>query len=166
MAAQQGILRVHQEGPTLHFQAEGVLRMPHSLPLRRSIEHGLGDGACAVHIDLRRCTYMDSTFIGTLLCLLKEFKRASREFKVVSPSRECGELFHQMGLDRVLPIATKEEESGPWSEVMADTGEVETCKRNVIQAHQSLADLDGDAGEPFRAVMRTLSRETEVKSSR
>jgi len=166
MTAPQGILRVHQGEQTVTFQAEGVLRMPHSLPLRRFAEKAVVDGAAAVHVDLCRCTYMDSTFVGTLLCLFKEFTKARREFAVLSPSQECVQLFRQMGLDKVLPVVTREAPAGPWLDLTADAGEVDVCKRNVIQAHRSLADLDGAAGEPFRAVMRVLDREAKAEAER
>jgi len=166
MTALQGTLRVHQGEQTVTFQAEGVLRMPHSQPLRRFAEKAVVDGASAVHVDLRRCTYMDSTFIGTLLCLHKELGKARREFAIVSPSVECRQLFRQMGLDGVLNIATREAPPGPWLDLASEIGEVDVCKRNVLQAHRSLADLEGPAAEQFRAVMRMLDRDVKAEAER
>jgi hypothetical protein len=45
-----------------------------------------------------------------------------------------------------------------WMELGVVPDDVAACKRNVVEAHQELATLPGSAGEPFREVMRCLSR--------
>jgi anti-anti-sigma factor len=164
MAAQQGTVRVHRHDRTLTFQVEGWGTMAHSLPLRRFAEQSLAAGVTAIRVDLRRCKYMDSTFLGTLLFLKRAAERRCQgDFALLSPSPECGRLFQQMGLDTVYPVVAAEEPAADaWTELTGGTEDVPAFQRNVVQAHQELADLPGPAGEPFRAVMRCLEREKPV----
>src|SRR5262245_17313938 len=71
MATPSGIVRFHQQDHTLTFRVEGRGTVTQSLPMRRLAERGIEAGITLLRIDLRECTYMDSTFLGTLLTLKK-----------------------------------------------------------------------------------------------
>ncbi len=73
MAAPQCRIRYHQDGDVLIFQIEGWATMVQSLPFRRFVEQSLARSTRTLWVDLRQCTYIDSTFLGTLLFI----KRAS-----------------------------------------------------------------------------------------
>src|SRR4051812_29955311 len=107
MSAPLGTLRVGRQAGTVLFQVEGVARMPQGLALRRAAEPCLAEGS-PVRIDLRRCTYMDSTFVGTLL-VLRRAAGCGGDLALVAPSTPCRDLLRQMGLDRVLSVVTTDE---------------------------------------------------------
>jgi anti-anti-sigma factor len=158
MAATQGIVRVHQEGTTVTFRVEGRATMLQSLPLRRFAERRLAEGAAALRIDLRQCSYMDSTFLGTLLTLQGAItRRGEGTLTLLSPATPCARILQQMGLGAVFHTETTDEEL-PWSDLPADTGDDTSFKRNVAQAHEELANLPGPVGEQFRAVTRCLAQ--------
>ncbi len=103
MATQQGSVRVCQDCRTVTFQVTGWGRMYQSMPLRRLGEKFLAEGVTSLRVDLRHCTYIDSTFLGTLLTLKRLSKKWSQaQFVLVSPSTECCRLFHQMGVEDCL----------------------------------------------------------------
>jgi len=165
MTATQGSVRVRRDEQTVIFQVEGWGRMSHSLPLRRFAEQALAAGATSLRVDLRRCTHMDSTFLGTLLQLKREAERRGQgDFALVSPSPQCVQLLRQMGLERLFYVETTPEgDAGTWTELCGEPPAGEGFKRNVIQAHEELARLDGPAGEPFREVLRCLKQDPEAK---
>src|SRR3984893_13951711 len=100
MATQQGLVRVCRSCQTVTFQVVGWGRMYQSMPLRRLSEKYLAEGITRLHVDLRHCTYLDSTFLGTLLTLRRASKKCRQvEFYLVSPSAECCRLFQQMGVE-------------------------------------------------------------------
>ena len=167
MAAAQGTVRVHVYDQAVTFRVEECGTMNHSLPLRRLAEQGLASGMTAVRIDLRHCTYMDSTFIGTLLCLQRACQcRGQSTLSLVSPSPECCQLLKQMGIEQVFRIELAEELSGiTWMELTA-AADVTSFKHNVVQAHQELANLPGPAGEPFRWRGRRLTEELEAEKAK
>jgi anti-anti-sigma factor len=161
MAASQGRVRANRHDDRITFQVEGQGDMRLCPALRRFAEQGLAEGVTAVRIDLRPCTYLDSTFVGTLLRLKRAVARQGPgEFALVAPSPECCRLLHQMGLEQVLPsVAADELPADGWVELPGEAEDVRACQGDMVQAHQELARLDGPAGEPFRWLAGRLEEE-------
>lgn len=158
MGKNQGCVRMFQDEQALTFLVEGWGTMRHSLWLRRLAEEALGQGS-AVRIDLRHCTYLDSTFLGTLLRLLRVAERQSPgRFALVNPSVDCCQVLHQMALDRILPMLSAAEPGGNCTELPSDQDEVKAFQGNVVEAHQELAKLPGETGATFRAVVECLEK--------
>jgi anti-anti-sigma regulatory factor len=161
----QGVVRVHWHDQTVIFQVEGRATMLQSQPLRRVAEQSLADGARVVRIDLRHCTHLDSTFLGTLLVLKRTVdRREQAEFHLVCPSTKCCGILDQMGLTGIFPVTTADEPPAvACTELPGDLQDPGAFKRNVLQAHQELANLPGPAGDQFRAVMRCLANDAEAR---
>src|SRR5215813_159570 len=167
MAAQQGSVRVYQHDQTITFQVEGQATMHHSPAMRQYAEHNLTLGAIALSVDLRRCTHMDSTFLGTLLFLKRLIeRRETGSFALISPSPQCRQLLRQMGLEKIL-AAIDAEELAPndWIELKSGSGDLTEFKRNVVEAHQELGRLDGPAGETFRVLATELAQELNSENA-
>jgi anti-anti-sigma regulatory factor len=164
MAAQDGCVRVQRHDGTVTFRVEGWGTMKQSLPFRRVAERCLADGAAALHIDLRACTYLDSTFLGTLLAVKRAADRQRQgTFALVAPSAQCAGLLRQMALDRLFPVVPADECADTWVDVTAAGDDVAAVKGNVVDAHQQLAELPGPAGEKFRAVVHCLEQAAEAE---
>jgi len=163
MATQQGMIRVQQHEHTVTFQPEGHATMHHSPSVRRFAEQCLADGMTVLHVDLRHCTHMDSTFLGTLLFLKRLVeRREDGKFALLSPSPQCHRLLQQMRLDTIFPIVRIEDSgAGTWDELPSKPEDVAAFKRNVVQAHQELGCLEGPAGETFRELASGLASELE-----
>jgi anti-anti-sigma factor len=162
MSTPKGIVRVQKQDKNLLFQVEGRANMHMALPVRCFTEEILGDQVTGVRVDLRRCTYMDSTFLGTLLFIKRATERLKGgEFALVSPSPECCQLLQQMGLRNFYPTVTADEiEALAWKELATDLDDPDGFRRNVIQAHRELALLPGKPGEAFREVMSVLEKQS------
>jgi anti-anti-sigma factor len=163
MAVAPGTIRVHQHEQTVTFLVEGWTTMQQSLSFRRVAEEGLGRGANIVRVDLRGCTFMDSTFVGTLLNLKRAVHRCQDgDFALVSPSAQCVKLFQQMGLEGFFPAVPGEEAmQSSWAELTCEPRDDYAFKCNVVEAHQELASMGGRTGEIFRPVARCLAQEME-----
>jgi anti-anti-sigma factor len=163
MAKAQGTVRFHQQDQTVTFRVEGRGTMTWSLPLRRTAERLLDAGAKRVRIDLRDCTYMDSTFLGTLLTLRKSLAARGGELVLIAPSAACSRIMQQMGLTEVLTAEPGEvDPAAVWTDLPADADGA-SFKRNVVQAHEELANLPGPAGEQFKAVIRCMAQAEKEK---
>jgi len=166
MAATQGVLRIYVSGTTVTFQIEGPGTVRQGLPLRRLAERCLDGEVAKLRVDLRHCTWMDSTFVGTLLVLLKTVKRRGRgDFAVVSPSATSRRVLKQMGIETVCPLCEDEAPTGPSLEVDALSDDGESFKCQVLEAHEELAELPGPAGETFRAMVRCLNASRPTAST-
>jgi anti-anti-sigma factor len=165
MAAAPDSILVHRNDQTVTFRVTGEATMFRSMPLRRFAEQCLAGGAHLLRIDLRHCTYMDSTFLGTLLFLKRAVEcRGQGGLALVSPSAFCRQLLKQMNLEDFYPVVTEEELSAiSWTELDCGVKDVNTFKRTVVQAHQELACLPGPGGEPFREVVRVLGPGAEAE---
>src|SRR5262249_47341066 len=104
MANAQGGVRYHRHGTTVSFRGEGRCTMTPAGPVRTFAEACLAQGADLLRVDLRDCTYLDSTFLGTILHLYKSAVALGRfRLVLVAPSTACGKILGQMGLLEVLP---------------------------------------------------------------
>jgi anti-sigma B factor antagonist len=168
MAKAQGTIRYQQDGSTLLFEVEGQATMHQGLPFRRFVEKQLAAGVANVWVDLRSCTYIDSTFLGTLLFLQRAVDRKGcGAFRLLAPSSQCRDLFRQMGVDQVFHIQPALESTNPnWTQLSREPDDVKSFQRNVMQAHEELASLPGAAGEPFKEVVRCLAKDVESNPSK
>jgi anti-sigma B factor antagonist len=156
MANAEGAVRVCRHGSSVVFQVEGKGTATHSLPLRRCAEEALASGVNSLRVDLRQCMYMDSTFLGTLF-LIKKAAAGRGDFAIVSASPVCCRLMRQMGMDGLFVFVEAEPVCGDWKDLLADCGDVNSFRQNVLQAHQQLAELPGPTGATFREVVRGLT---------
>jgi anti-anti-sigma factor len=167
MAVSCSKLRVCQHSLGIVFQMADKATMQHAPTLRALAERALVIGAGYVHIDLRRCDYMDSTFIGTLLFLNKAAARLEPGgFAVVSPSESCRKLIQKMGLAAYFPmIEDAELPPASWAEISTDDDPA-AFKRCVVHAHQELAEVPGPTGATFQCVAQAMTKELEGDSAR
>lgn len=168
MVAQQGVVKVRQDSQGVTVQVVGWGRMNQSLPVRRLGENCLADGPGPFRVDLRHCSYLDSTFLGTLLYLQRATRKLGRgQLVLVSPSPECCRLLKQIGVDGCFAVASLEEfPAEEWRELSCPAEDVEAFNQNVIQAHEELANVGGPAGEKFQAVVRGLHRDRDSDTSK
>ena len=63
---------IQQKGASITLRVEGRGTMLQSPTVRRFGEQCLGNNAGTFRLDLSRCSYVDSTFLGTLLFLQRK----------------------------------------------------------------------------------------------
>src|SRR5262249_41017833 len=156
-----GIVRVCRTDSEVTVQVEGWGRMNHGLPLRRLAEQAVAAGVTRFHVDLRQCTYLDSTFLGTLLYLKRILQKKNGQLTLVSPSAECWRLFKQIGIDDAFAVEAALGTCGPWTELPGGRDDPHAVNQAVYQAHEERANLGGPAGDAFAAVARCMSREMD-----
>src|SRR6187200_2192579 len=72
MMGQSGKVLARRVASELCFLVVGRVTSHQAPALRQYVEEGLAGGAARVEVDLRDCTYCDSTFLGTLLRLQRQ----------------------------------------------------------------------------------------------
>jgi anti-anti-sigma factor len=160
MSTPQGILRYHHDRHTLTLRVEGRGTLAQSASFRRFVERAMEAGTTLLRLDLRDCSYMDSTFLGTILTLKKLMDRKNGEVTLLAPSVPCCKILQQMGLLDVFPQSEEKGEPQPtWTELTCQMDEGGLFRTNVTQAHQELANLPGKAGEEFKEAAKSLSRD-------
>jgi anti-anti-sigma factor len=109
--------------------------------VRQFAEQCLADGMTVLSVDLRRCTHMDSTFLGTLLFLKRLVERREEgRFALISPSPRCRQLLQQVALEKVFAIINREEPAtSVRRELPSEPEDKVAFKCNIVQAHQEPA---------------------------
>lgn len=163
MAAPKDLIRVCQHEGTLTFLVDGWGTMSQCYNIRKLIERCFEQGIDTIRFDLRRCVYMDSTFLGTLLATRRNVeRRGAGAFVLVSPSPEALQLLRKMSMDSLFTIVQEDEPvdaiPGVVPRVLCDA---DTLRNNILDVHRELAQLPGAAGEPFRAMVQGFERELE-----
>jgi anti-anti-sigma factor len=158
MPAPQGTVRFHQQPNAVTFRVEGRATMTHSLPLRHCAERLLTGGVRSIRVDLRDCSYVDSTFVGTLLTLKKAVDRLAGHFTLVMPSASCDRILQSMGLSDLLGCESADlDADAQWNDLVVAPADPASFRQNVAQAHEELASVPG-AGKQFEAVMRCIEQ--------
>lgn len=62
-------------------------------------------------IDLSSCEFIDSTFLGALVMILKRVTEKGGELKLIVPGSEAFEIMNTMGLYRVFNIYSSENDA-------------------------------------------------------
>lgn len=165
MAQEQGTVEATRRDDTVTFWVAGRATMLHGLAIRGFAEQCLQDVPRNFRVDLRRCTYMDSTFQGTLLYLRRETDKVGCTLQLVYPSNACRRLLDQIGADRIFEIVEGESadaEPGPEAiELTVDERDTRhpRFRGTVVEAHQELARLSGPQAAVFRALAERLSKD-------
>jgi anti-sigma B factor antagonist len=153
---------VRELDQTLHVQVEGRATTPEGLALRRFAEERFAAGATAIWVDLCRCTYMDSTFVGTLMVLSRAIGRRGGELAAVSPSAQCTRVLYRMGLDGFFPLRPVERNGG-WTRLEPSLQDAGAFKEGTFEAHRELAGVPGRAREQFLPVARAMEKELQAE---
>lgn len=119
----------------------------------------LDGGVTRFAVDLNDCTYLDSTFLGTLTGLGQRLKeRASGRLHIINVNARNLELLQTLGLDRlfsidVVPVDYKPPKLSELPE--SPTSRIETG-RNMLEAHQNLMNWDERNIPKFKDVVAYL----------
>jgi len=168
MSALHGKVLARRDGDDLCFLVVGKVTCHHSPALREYAEEGLRHGATSVQVDLRDCSYCDSTFLGTLLQLKRRFDSCSPgTFRLVCPSAPLRQMLAQIGAERLFCIADEGAATDlqtTWQQ-LADTVDHAAARRfkqNVVEAHQELANAGGALGQRFAPLAEAVSQELDL----
>jgi anti-sigma B factor antagonist len=129
----------------------------------------LKNGTSRFVVDLKGCTYLDSTFLGTLTGLglaLKE--KASGQLHILNASPRNLELLQNLGLDRLFDIEiTATDFTKPCESRELPNGAPDKNReaRDMIDAHQCLMDLDPRNVPKFKDVVAYLKEDLGISTS-
>jgi anti-anti-sigma regulatory factor len=157
MASAPATLRLHQDDQGLTFQVDGRATSRYAPTVSRLGNLAITASLPAVRFDLRRCTYLDSTFLGTLL-LLHRAALANGRTRIIllDPTPACLNILRTMGVTTMFEIASAPEPAGPWADLPEDLVDSQTFANHLLKAHEELCTLGGDVEALFRGVVNQL----------
>jgi anti-anti-sigma regulatory factor len=146
------------ESPAVHEFVSHVMHEEPSDPLLKDQR---------LWIDLSECLYLDSTFLGSLLDLHRQFGRGpSPRLTLVAPDDIVQKLFAPTHLHVVFRF----EHQVPhpvqdWVPLACHPKGSSELARHVMECHQQLAQVEGPSQRAFAAIAQQLQREMETQQS-
>jgi anti-anti-sigma factor len=71
----------------------------------------INSGVKKMVVDLKKCAFLDSTFLGALVIALKTIMKESGDLRLASPHGDVQALLELTGMDRVFQIFNTREEA-------------------------------------------------------
>jgi anti-anti-sigma regulatory factor len=119
----------------------------------------------AVFVDLSRCLYMDSTFIGLLVAIDKKLQKGSGgRLHVMDAGAECLDLLRQLGLQEILLLETGGVSAPPMKSL--DAPAERPGAEFVLRAHEALMESSDEARRKFSVLRDVLERKLRGEKPR
>jgi anti-sigma B factor antagonist len=142
-------------------QVDGAGTMSESPVVYAFAEETLKTTGQRVIVDLASCTYLDSTFLGGLVGLLKRHGGDGR-FSIHAPSPRRQDLFGVSRLDKVLPFVDGLPAIEATFPLEARTQmSRDELGRYIVDCHRRLAELGGAEADDFGRVADALAGEID-----
>ncbi len=155
-----GLIETGSSPRTLWVRVSGAATMKIAPAFLDCIQRGTREPPADVLLDLSGCTWLDSTFIGSLVQVSQSAASScSWRFHLCNPSEACLNTLGKMSMIRLFNVhsdpAPKAMCWSPW--VTRETSR-DALAETVIHAHERLADVDPGNRE-FRRVADVFRRE-------
>ena len=129
------------------------------------VDRVLENGACEISLDLGACSWMDSTFAGTLVSLLRKGNGARPvRLRLHNPSQVCLDGLARMNLDKLFSIdAVGAPDWADWEPVESSDVPKAELAEVVVRAHEVLGSADpgnkrfGQIADAMRKDIRSSS---------
>ncbi|MGL5722039.1 MAG: STAS domain-containing protein [Brevinema sp.] len=119
-----------------------------------------------VLFDAEEASYMDSSFIGTILAVKKRLSGDDSVF-LLNPDERIKEIFEVMGLTEFIPSLQLEglHNVGSSWEVNKKLENTISNMRVLLEAHQNIMETSSENTKRFQAVEKALKAEIEKKKN-
>ncbi|MDR3211896.1 MAG: STAS domain-containing protein [Planctomycetota bacterium] len=153
-------LKVARVDETVVVQVFGLGNMFLAPTLQAFIESEIASGHLSFIIDLNHCTGLDSTFMGTILCLSKLTGRKYGWFCLVNVADENRRLLKMLGVINMVSIHDGDFPVTPGKmTVLLPTTDVYARQKQIHGAHRFLMDADPANQERFGPFIKALEEE-------
>jgi len=152
-------LMYREEGGNLYIRAVGRMTANISYSLRGKVFARLKTTPPLkdIYVDLSKCDYMDSTFMGIIIGINKHLREISRRgVTIVCPTDECNSLFAGLNIIKLLNIDTAVREFPAFMEEVTDNGKPKA--EVVLHAHEDLMEISEDNALKFSLLKEYLEK--------
>jgi anti-anti-sigma regulatory factor len=111
-----------------------------------------------IRIDLSKCDFMDSTFMGILAMVGIEAMRAKMPVEIVNAGDANRKLLFDLGLKQIFKYVDGVGEQAGLSEVTQSDVTMDQYTENVKDAHQTLVDVYAPNREKFQDILEFINQ--------
>ena len=140
-----------------------------SSPLRNFADNIVPGSVQTIFINLTECTWLDSTFMGTLAMLGLNAQKANIDVEIINIDDKNFKLLKELGVDKLFSYnnrkkKTKQDEG--WEELTNYSKDLSQCdvEDTILEAHKTLMDVDSSNIPKFEKVVEMV--EDDIKKKR
>ena len=130
-------------------------------PLRELAKKLASEPFGGLKIDLEECTWMDSTFMGMLAMLGLNAKKKNVPAEIWNASEQNEKLLLGLGLKKVFAFENGEFGDASDAAAASNATTAESNARNVLDAHQTLMDIDEGNVQKFEKVVEFVKKDID-----
>jgi len=158
---EKGEVFISEKDGITFIRATGNASFVCAPPLRELAKKLAAEPFGGLKIDLAECTWMDSTFMGMLAMLGLNAKKKGVSAEIWNASEQNEKLLLGLGLKKVFAFLTGD--FGGADDAPAASGAVtaESNARNVLDAHQTLMDIDEANVPKFEKVVEYVKKDID-----
>jgi anti-anti-sigma factor len=114
----------------------------------------------AVYVDLERCDYMDSTFMGLLVGFNKRFLRfAEKPITILKANETCLKLLRTIGVARLVSLS---DENIKFPEPLENLNATRKAEASMLlRAHEDLMELSKENEQRFSTLRSVLRKSVD-----
>jgi anti-anti-sigma regulatory factor len=145
------------------LRVEGRGTLQESRPAETFVGEAMVMADAIVVIDLSDCEYLDSTFLGCLLGLYRQF--GPSRLHIAAPADRTKKLFGPTKLDVALRVSGElPTVIGQYVTLAPEAIDSKEMARHIMECHRRLAEIPGPQQTAFAAIAQQLARELEKRA--
>jgi len=144
-----------------HIRVKGNASFACAPPLRELAKKLAAEPFSGLKIDLEECTWMDSTFMGMLAMLGLNAKKKGVPAEIFNASEQNDKLLGGLGLKKVFEFKIGPSMVGSDVPAASNDSTAESRARNVLDAHQTLMDIDESNVPKFEKVVEYVKKDID-----
>jgi anti-sigma B factor antagonist len=157
-----GYLEVARTKQAVYIRVTGLGNFNNAGPMREYSEKAFQEGVAAVIVDLKACTGLDSTFMGTLMAFLDwDVNNKPVTVSVVNATPPTMRAMASLGLPKILHVRTRPVRFPDGKLMRLHEGWQDKRRRTLLirDAHVALIRADKDNEERFGPFVEALTKE-------
>ncbi len=150
-------IKARECGGIVFIRVEGKGTHLNSYLMKQYVLCCLNNNCRQFQVDLSRCTYMDSTFLGMLAGLGNKIKEWSPSLMdLINVTERIKEMLQDLGIGHLFHFTNDGRITGQMSELCGDRITKEQKSREMLEAHENLVSISPTNEAKFRDVLLLL----------
>ena len=150
-----------------NIKVEGKATFECSSPIRNFSDNIASGIVKKITIDLQLCTWMDSTFMGSLATLGLHAKKSNITVSILNANKKNIKLIKELGIDKLFVF--KSSASAPayddgWEDITDQTNAKNKVAKTVLEAHETLMLIDKKNINKFKKVVELVKKDIKTDS--
>ena len=158
---EKGEVFISEKDAVTFIRVKGNASFVCAPPLRELAKKLAAESFGGLKIDLEECTWMDSTFMGMLAMLGLNAKKKNVPAEIWNASEQNEKLLCGLGLKKVFAFQSGEFGDASDAAAASNAATAESNARNVLDAHQTLMDIDEGNVQKFEKVVEFVRKDID-----